>query len=192
MPLFVVSANVALATIFPRRLAFYPQRVILEGRRLKLRPATPADLAPLSAIRREPEVLRRWGEFTLSDLEEEFIGVEGALVIEADERVVGGIEFEEETDPMYHQAGIDIFLGESHQRSGYGPEAIRLLARHLFDERGHHRLSIDPAADNEPAIKAYERVGFKPVGVMRSYERGLDGTWHDNLLMDMLSDELID
>ena len=25
---------------------------------------------------------------------------------------------------------------------------------------------------------------------MRSYERGWDGGWHDNLLMDMLSDQL--
>jgi aminoglycoside 6'-N-acetyltransferase len=28
------------------------------------------------------------------------------------------------------------------------------------------------------------------VGVMRQYERGVDGRWHDNLLMDMLADEL--
>jgi aminoglycoside 6'-N-acetyltransferase len=27
--------------------------------------------------------------------------------------------------------------------------------------------------------------------VMRNYERGLDGTWHDGLLMDLLADELI-
>jgi aminoglycoside 6'-N-acetyltransferase len=26
--------------------------------------------------------------------------------------------------------------------------------------------------------------------VMRQYERGLDGTWHDALLMDLLRDEL--
>jgi aminoglycoside 6'-N-acetyltransferase len=49
---------------------------------------------------------------------------------------------------------------------------------------------IDPAASNERAIKAYERVGFKPVGVMRSYERGPDGTFHDGLLMDLLAEEL--
>ena len=30
------------------------------------------------------------------------------------------------------------------------------------------------------------------VGVMRNYERGVDGTWHDGLLMDLLADELTD
>lgn len=35
-------------------------------------------------------------------------------------------------------------------------------------------------------------VGFRPVGVMRRYERGADGDWHDGLLMDLLADELIE
>ena len=70
---------------------------------------------------------------------------------------------------------------------GLGPEAIRLAARCLFEVRGHHRLTIDPAAENLRAIHAYERVGFRPVGVMRQYERGRDGTWHDGLLMDTCS-----
>ena len=56
---------------------------------------------------------------------------------------------------------------------------------------GHHRLVIDPAADNAAAIRCYSKVGFRPVGVMRKYERGVDGTWHDGLLMDLLAHELI-
>jgi aminoglycoside 6'-N-acetyltransferase len=37
---------------------------------------------------------------------------------------------------------------------------------------------------------AYQRVGFRPVGVMRRYERGPDGCWHDGLLMDLLPEDL--
>ena len=40
------------------------------------------------------------------------------------------------------------------------------------------------------AIRAYGKVGFRPVGAMRRYERGPDGTFHDGLLMDLLADEL--
>ena len=40
------------------------------------------------------------------------------------------------------------------------------------------------------AIATYRRVGFRPVGIMRRYERGPDGTFHDGLLMDMLEGEL--
>ena len=98
----------------------------------------------------------------------------------------------EEEDPMYRHAGIDLFLSASAQGQGLGTEAIRILARHLIDERGHHRLTIDPATDNHAAIRAYERVGFTRVGVMRSYEQGPDGTWHDGLLMELLAGELRD
>ena len=68
--------------------------------------------------------------------------------------------------------------------------ALRLVARWLLDERGHHRLTIDPAVANDRAIRAYTGLGFRPVGVMRGYERGHDGRWHDNLLMDLLAGEL--
>ena len=60
--------------------------------------------------------------------------------------------------------------------------------RHLFDERGHHRITIDPAAANTRAIRCYEAVGFERVGVMRQYERGDDGTWRDGLLLELLRD----
>jgi len=64
------------------------------------------------------------------------------------------------------------------------------VLRYLFDERGHHRITIDPALANVRAIGAYEKVGFKRIGVGRRYEMGLDGTFHDNLLMDMLAEDL--
>jgi aminoglycoside 6'-N-acetyltransferase len=35
------------------------------------------------------------------------------------------------------------------------------------------------------------KVGFRPVGVMRACERGVDGTWHDGLLMDLLRGEFL-
>jgi aminoglycoside 6'-N-acetyltransferase len=50
---------------------------------------------------------------------------------------------------------------------------------------------IDPAADNAAAIRCYSKVEFRPVGIMRRYERSSDGTWHDGLLMDLLAEELI-
>jgi aminoglycoside 6'-N-acetyltransferase len=73
---------------------------------------------------------------------------------------------------------------------GLGADAVRTLARHLFDDVGHHRIEIDPAADNAAAIRCYEKVGFRPVGIMRGYERGPEGKWHDSLLMDLLAGEI--
>lgn len=122
------------------------------------------------------------------DLAEE--GTE-TFVIERDGRVAGAIQWHAEDEPDYRHAGIDIYLDPALHGRGLGADAIRTLARHLIDDHRHHRLVIDPAADNAAAIACYTKVGFRPVGVMRNYERGVDGTWHDGLLMDLLAEELI-
>jgi aminoglycoside 6'-N-acetyltransferase len=164
--------------------------VVLRGKRVLLRPGHPDDADRLLEIRNEPEVARWWGSVDIEEeISEEFIEVDDAFVIEADGEVVGAIQYHEENEPMYRHAGIDIYLTASRNGQGLGTEAIRLLARYLFEEHGHHRLTIDPAADNTTAIRAYERVGFRRVGIMRKYERGPDGVWHDGLLMDMLKEE---
>lgn len=161
---------------------------------MTLRPAGASDAELFECILREPAVARWWGDFDLAKVIRELIDddeCEG-FAIEADGRVVGYLEWSEETTPEYLHAGLDIFIAPDQQGRGLGPEALRLAARHLFTVRGHHRLVIDPRADNHRAIRAYERVGFRPVGVMRRYELGPGGAWHDGLLMDMLSDELVD
>lgn len=101
------------------------------------------------------------------------------------------IQWYAEEEPDYRHAGIDLFLDPAVHGRGLGTDAVRTLARHLVDVHGYHRLIIDPAADNIAAIRCYTKVGFRPVGIMRQYERGPDGTWHDGLLMDLLATELV-
>jgi aminoglycoside 6'-N-acetyltransferase len=170
---------------------------VLAGRRVRLRPGRPGDEARLRAILAEPSVRRWWGgpePPSAGQIEEDLRGGGSAvlLVVEIDGQVAGGIQYHEEDDPMYRHAGIDIYLATSFQGQGAGPEAIAVLARYLFDHRGHHRITIDPAAANDRAIRCYAKVGFRPVGIMREYERGRDGRFHDGLLMDLLRGELPD
>jgi aminoglycoside 6'-N-acetyltransferase len=166
---------------------------VLRGERVTLRPVRPSDAGDLRAIFSDPAVAQWWGDVEGSMEDALDTSEDGAhFVIEVGGEPAGYIQAYEETDPMYRHAGIDISLRGPWQGKGLGPEAIRVLARHLIDERGHHRLIIDPAAHNTNAIKAYERVGFRRVGLMRRYERGPNGEWHDGLLMDMLADELLD
>ena len=155
-----------------------------------LRRGRPEDADRLFQIRNEPEVVRWWGSVDLEEeISEEFIEADAGFVIEAEGEVVGAIQYHEENEPMYRHAGMDIFLTTSRHGQGLGTEAIRLLASYLFEERGHHHLTIDPAADNAAAIREYEKVGFRRVGIMRKYERGPDGVWRDGLLMDLLEEE---
>lgn len=154
----------------------------LRGDRVVLRPVTTADAEVLRRIVREPAVAAWWAEPE---------GFDDMLAIVLDGRVVGAVQYDEEDDPDYRHAGIDVFLSARHHGRGLGADAVRTLARWLIDERGHHRLTIDPAAANTAAIRSYTRLGFQPVGVLRAYERDpLTGTWRDGLLMDLLAGEL--
>ncbi|MGI5522593.1 GNAT family N-acetyltransferase [Micromonospora sp. CA-259024] len=166
---------------------------MLRGRAVTLRPAMVADVPVLAAIRADPEVRRWWRggddltDAVRADLADDDLHV---YAIEHDGRVVGAIQWYAEPDPDYRHASLDVFLDPAVRGAGLGGDAIRTMARHLIDEYGHHRFTIDPAAANSAAIRAYAKVGFRPVGVLRRYERGADGRWHDGLLMDLLAEDL--
>ena len=164
----------------------------LHGRRVDLRAYRPDDLERFEAILNEPSVARWWGPPPPGGPGAAWVedGGQVTFVVEHDDELIGSIQYYEELEPDYRRASIDLFLTTDAQGRGFGTDAIRTVARYLFEERGHHRLTIDPSVANERAIRAYERVGFRRVGVMRFYERGSDGTWHDGLLMDLLAAEL--
>ncbi|SDH32151.1 aminoglycoside 6'-N-acetyltransferase [Pseudonocardia oroxyli] len=161
----------------------------LAGQTVVLRPTEERHVDEFLAILTEPEVARWWPGYDRERVARELIGAQ-CFAIEAFRETVGLICFDEEDDPEYRHAGIDVALAPSAHGRGLGADAVRTLARHLIVDRGHHRIAIDPAADNVKAIRSYERVGFRRVGVLRRYERGPDGTWHDGLLMDLLAEEL--
>lgn len=171
----------------------------LAGPGVRLRPVLPEDVPVLAAILAEPAVARWWPGYDAARVEEELLTADAETtvwVIEArpdpaqPPAVVGAIQAWEEPNEEYRHAGIDLFLAPPAQGRGLGPSAIRVVALWLIAERGHHRLTIDPAADNEHAIRAYAGLGFRPVGTLRAYQRMSDGTWADGILMELLAAEL--
>ena len=165
----------------------------IHGERVTLRPIAPDDAPALVAILATPEVARWWPVYDLARVEAEFLVEEPNYVVYAivlDDRLVGLLQTHEEPEPEFRHASIDLFLDPAVHGQGLGPEAIRIVARHLIEDRGHHRLTIDPAADNTAAIHAYAKVGFQPVGRLRRYQRFPDGSWRDGLLMELLAEEL--
>jgi aminoglycoside 6'-N-acetyltransferase len=156
---------------------------------MRLRPLTRADGPALLRILLTPEVAHWWDEpdpgFPFTD-----DPAATRLVIEVDGAVAGMIQFAEELEPKYRHASIDLFVDPALHNRGIGTAAVREVVRMLIGERGHHRITIDPAAANAPAIRAYEKAGFRPVGVMRRYERDVGGAgWHDGLLMELLAED---
>jgi hypothetical protein len=163
----------------------------LRGERVVLREPDERDLDALTALFAEPEIARRWPLDGRDRVEADLLRRDDKTVyaIEVGGDVVGVIQSWEEDDADYRHAGMDIAVATRFHGTGVAVDALRTLARHLLDVEGHHRLVIDPAADNDRAIACYRKVGFRPVGVMRRYERGPDGTFHDGLLMELLADD---
>jgi aminoglycoside 6'-N-acetyltransferase len=168
--------------------------VELRGRTVRLRPVTVADAEALTRILADPAVARWWPNYDRPRVDLEIVADEPETthwVIELGGTVVGMIQAWEEPDAEFRHAGIDLFLDPAVRGRGIGPEAIRAVAAWLVDERGHHRMTIDPAAANQAAIRAYRKVGFREVGLLRRYQLMADGSWADGLLMEVLADELV-
>lgn len=166
----------------------------LEGESVVLRAIERADLDSLCDLFAEPAVSRWWPRMDRERVRRELIDeIDDDLTpfaIEVDGDVAGLIQAFEEPDPEYKQAGIDIAVHPRWHGTGVAVDALRTLVAHLIHDRGHHHLTIDPAAGNARAIACYRKVGFRDVGILRQHELGPDGTFHDALLMDLIADDL--
>ena len=72
---------------------------------------------------------------------------------------------------------------------GNGRRFLRALLAELFDRRGIHRLSVDSAPDNAPALRLWQRAGFRLEGRLRQCWKRPDGQWADSLLFGLLAPE---
>ena len=128
--------------------------VLVRGRLTTLRPAGADDVDRLVAWHADPEVARYWDDetFTRAQLEERLArdDVE-AWIVEEGAEPVGYLQV--------HSEGLDMFLIPSARGRGLGPDAARAMARRLI-EGGRERLTVDPYAWNEGAVRAWERAGF--------------------------------
>jgi aminoglycoside 6'-N-acetyltransferase len=149
-----------------------------------LRPMAAGDAEALRAIHERPEVRAWWGAPVAGFPFEDDDATRFAVLV--DEAVAGLIQFYEEDDPAYRHASIDVFLDPGASGRGHGTTALRLLVRHLLEERGHHRITIDPAVENAAAVRSYEKAGFQRVGTLEAAWRDEEGRWRDLLLMELV------
>jgi aminoglycoside 6'-N-acetyltransferase len=151
------------------------------------------DLEPLDArhvkalreLHQQTGVSKWWGPMEPEFPFEEPESTRFAIVV--DGSVAGLVQHGEEKWPANRHAWIDIFVGDDYAGRGIGTEVMRRTIRMLIDERGHHRITIDPAVENEPAIRCYEKAGFRRIGILeRSYREAWSGEWRDELLMELV------
>ena len=138
--------------------------VRVQGTLTGVRPATEADVELLVRWHGDPDVSRYWDDetFTPDEMRERLRRPDvDPFVVEEDGTPVGYLQVwrgdEEGT------GGLDMFLVPDARGRGLGPDAARAVARHLVDERGWTRVTVDPYLSNERAVRAWRRAGFEPV-----------------------------
>jgi aminoglycoside 6'-N-acetyltransferase len=168
---------------------------VLHGDGVTLRPLDEGDADDLLRILSEPEVATWWEGYDRARVLDELVAEGegesfGIVAGDGAGRLVGMIQYYEQDDPDYRHAGVDLFVDPSLHRGGVGTAAVLALIRHLVDDLGHHRVIVDPSERNERSIAFFESLGFRRVGVLRRYERRADGTWGDNVLLELLVEDL--
>src|SRR3954452_4666826 len=153
---------------------------------VELQPLDVRHVKRLRELHAQPGVLEWWGPmepgFPFDEPESQ------RFAIVADGEVVGLVQWGDDSYEETRHAYIDIFVGDEYTGRGIGTAAIQQSLNVLNKEHGYHRVILDPAVENEQAIRSYEKAGFRRVGVTtRSYRHHDSAEWRDDLLMEWLS-----
>jgi len=78
-----------------------------------------------------------------------------------------------------------IYLHQDFHNVGLGTAMLTRLME-LAKKEGLHRIGLRVIADNKPAIRLYQKFGFKVEGLMKDAYLGEDGRYHDELVMGLI------
>ena len=94
-----------------------------------------------------------------------------------------------DVDHVNQAAEIGIFIGNKHfWNKGYGTEALSLIIDYGFKALNFHNIILKVYEFNKRAIRCYEKIGFKKIGIRReAIHRNLDK--HNVIYMDIVSKE---
>ena len=112
-----------------------------------------------------------------------------ALYHTADNRFVGTLKAGH-IDWDRGMADIGIMIGEKdYWGRGLATDAIGALSLHLFDALGLRRLTAGAMSVNSAMVKAFEKLGYRREGVLRSQTRH-EGGLCDHVLLGCFRNEL--
>jgi RimJ/RimL family protein N-acetyltransferase len=176
-----------------------PDRPVIRGRRVYLRPVEPDDAGIIQRWYEDAEFLALMGGRPAS-LAERRAALERRAVdpprdvinllicLRADGRPIGRVDVFA-IEPYNGNAGVGIGIGDPADRGhGYGRDAVEALVDYLFGQLRLERIWLTTDADNLRAQHLYESVGFRREGLLRhAYYQ--DGRYQDDVRMAILREE---
>ncbi|MCK4632434.1 MAG: GNAT family N-acetyltransferase [candidate division Zixibacteria bacterium] len=107
-----------------------------------------------------------------------------AIVRKKDKVPVGKISYFD-YNSLNRSAELGLLIDPDEQKKGHGNEAIRLLVKYLFRQRGFNKVYAQTAAFNKGAIKLLESLKFSKDATLRDHYFH-DGEFHKGLIYSLL------
>ncbi len=176
-----------------------PERIVLQGRFVRLEPLSEAhrdDL--LAAAAQDPATFRYlftdlsagisvWPAYLADALSAEYIS--WATVDAASGRAVGSTRFLD-IAPAHGRLEIGwTWIAPSHQRTATNTEAKLLQLSYAFEELGATRVALKTDDRNERSQEAIANLGAVREGVLRHQFRMPDGFMRSSVYYSILADE---
>lgn len=171
-----------------------------QGRRVRLRGIEPEDWETLWRWNQDGELSRglgrvyppqskasakQWtaGAAANRPTEDDF----GLVIENLDGALVGNLGLHD-CDPVGGTFSYGVSIAREHRRSGYASDAIGLVLRYFFEERGYRKAWVHVYAFNEASIRLHERLGFRCEGRLRrmAFTRG---RYHDIVVLGLFAEE---
>jgi ribosomal-protein-alanine N-acetyltransferase len=184
---------------------FNREQLVLQGRRVTLRPPSSTDFREWAHLRGESRSFLepwepRWAHDELERTgwrqrlrryrDERAAGTAIAFLIFHNEhgRLLGGITIGNIRYGVAQSAQIGYWMGERHAGQGYMQDTIRVLLDHAFGTMRLHRIEAACIPTNKRSIHVLEKAGFSREGLLRSYLR-INGAWQDHYIYSLIADE---
>ena len=159
-----------------------------DGREVSIRPLTPEDNEKIyEMFASMSEEALRWGmpPYTRERIERWMRNIENLIILgaEHDQQLIGYAQIQKASNPRrVGTAGLAIYLHQEYQGAGLGTEMTGLLLE-AAEEHGVHKVNLETVAENEAAMRLFEKMGFEVEGRIRDSYRGADGGYHDIIAM---------
>jgi RimJ/RimL family protein N-acetyltransferase len=159
-----------------------PQRIVLEGRYVRLEPLGPEHASDLYAASSDDGAAARYcylseaAPASLGDMEAWVHRVhtaEDRLVFAVVDRVTGRAGGRQSLMRIVPEHGVieigGVYWGPGIARTRLATEAVYLFARHIFEDLGYRRFEWKCDDANAPSKRAAERLGFSFEGLFRQH-----------------------
>ena len=179
----------------------------LHGRRITLRPLSPADWEAWREVRKRcRDWLVKWEPRAIAghpdptedrrayvarcsarDRERE-LGSGYGFGIFVGDRFCGEINLNSIQRGPFQNAYIGYWMDQAMAGNSYTPESVAVLLQFAFEELGLHRVQISIIPRNSASRRVVEKLALRAEGVAERYLE-INGTWEDHIRFAITSEE---